>query len=390
MSTHKYKLTVENLFSGEFASFDITDSGVKYCLENPEEFAGPWTYEDLSEQAQTIFKDAEPPEQWVDNIEDIYALAEGFTIRIENISDTEQTLLTIELSQEDLTLTEIEDSGFRDQRKNEDDGAQGMLYMFDAGEGYAVFELEIEEELDPSKLSYTAETSAFGNLLQEIHYLSKDNNTIVANNVEFEFGAADDRFEVATGWTYKSNHSYDWTDSEKETQLINQENPKIKDKEIVLAAVQNDGDALDDAAEELQADKEIVLAAVQQNGFALVYAAEELQADKEIVLAAVKNEGEALDYAAEELQADKEIVLAAVKQHGEALTCAAEELQADKEIVLAAVKQHGEALVYAAEELKADKEIVLAAVQQDGSALVFAAEELQADKEIVLAAEQNN
>ena len=40
MSTHKYKLTVENLFSGEFASFDITDSGVKYCLENPEEFAG--------------------------------------------------------------------------------------------------------------------------------------------------------------------------------------------------------------------------------------------------------------------------------------------------------------------------------------------------------------
>ena len=71
LSTHKYKLTVENLFSGEFASFDITDSGVKYCLENPEEFAGPWTYEDLSEQAQTIFKDAEPPEQWVDNIEDL-------------------------------------------------------------------------------------------------------------------------------------------------------------------------------------------------------------------------------------------------------------------------------------------------------------------------------
>ena len=58
-----------------------------------------------------------PPEQWVDNIEDIYALAEGFTIRIENISDTEQTLLTIDFNgsdKEDLTLTEIEDSGFRD------------------------------------------------------------------------------------------------------------------------------------------------------------------------------------------------------------------------------------------------------------------------------------
>ncbi len=388
MSTHKYKLTVENLFSGEFASFDITDSGVKYCLENPEEFAGPWTYEDLSEQAQTIFKDAEPPEQWVDNIEDIYALAEGFTIRIENISDTEQTLLTIELSQEDLTLTEIEDSGFRDQRKNEDDGAQGMLYMFDAGEGYAVFELEIEEELDPSKLSYTAETSAFGNLLQEIHYLSKDNNTIVANNVEFEFGAADDRFEVGVGWAYP----------EKETQLINQEKPKktdekdniLLDKKKVLTAVQQNGDALYSAPEELQADKEVVLAAVKNYGHALVYAAEELQTDKEIVLAAVEQNGDVLDSTADELKADKEIVLAAVQSDGYALEYAAEELQADKEVVLAAVKQNGEALEYAAKELKADKEIVLAAVQSDGYALEYAAEELQADKEIVLAAEQNN
>ena len=46
---------------------------------------------------------------------------------------------------------------------------------------------------------------------------------------------------------------------------------------------------LDSTADELKADKEIVLAAVQSDGYALEYAAEELQADKEIVLVAEQN-----------------------------------------------------------------------------------------------------
>ena len=55
-----------------------------------------------------------------------------------------------------------------------------------------------------------------------------------------------------------------------------------EDKEFVLAAVQQSGDALGSASEELRADKEVVLAAVQQNGDALEYALAELQADKEV------------------------------------------------------------------------------------------------------------
>ena len=50
-------------------------------------------------------------------------------------------------------------------------------------------------------------------------------------------------------------------------------------------------------------DKEIVLAAVQQDGIALEYAAEELRADKEVVLAAViENRYAALSFAAKELK----------------------------------------------------------------------------------------
>jgi hypothetical protein len=51
------------------------------------------------------------------------------------------------------------------------------------------------------------------------------------------------------------------------------------------------------AAEALHADKEVVLAAVTQDGRALESAAEALHADKEVVLAAVTQDGRALMYA---------------------------------------------------------------------------------------------
>ena len=170
--------------------------------------------------------------------------------------------------------------------------------------------------------------------------------------------------------------------------------PFHEDRDIVLAAVQQNGIALERAAEPLKADRGIVLAAVQQNGVALRYAAEPLKADRGIVLVAVQQEGTALEYAAKPLKADKDIVLAAVLQEGLALQYAAKLLKADRDIyrdiVLAAVQQNGEALIHAANRLNADRDIVLAAVQQNGKALEYAAKPLKADRDIVLAAVQQN
>ena len=71
-----------------------------------------------------------------------------------------------------------------------------------------------------------------------------------------------------------------------------------------------------------QADKEVVLADhVKQNGKNGMLP----KNFKEIVLAAVQSDGYALEYAADSFN-DKEVVLAAVKQNGEALKYAAEEL----------------------------------------------------------------
>ena len=161
-------------------------------------------------------------------------------------------------------------------------------------------------------------------------------------------------------------------------------------KHIVLAAVQNNGGALEYASDELKADKEIVLAAVQNNGGALEYANDELKADKEIILAAIQSFGPAIKFASNELKADQVIILAALQNNGGALESANDDLQSDKEIVLAAVKDQGGALEYASEKLRDDKEIVLAAVKDKGGALEYASEKLRDNKEIVLAAVQNN
>ena len=135
-----------------------------------------------------------------------------------------------------------------------------------------------------------------------------------------------------------------------------------KDRDEVLAAVKQNGWALEDADESLQKDREIVMAAVKQDGSALEYADESLQKDKEIVLAAVKNDGGALSYADESFRKDKEIVMAAVNQDAEALDYADESLKKDKDIIQLTLKQNDseESLSYTlvGEELTYHSEII--------------------------------
>ena len=85
-------------------------------------------------------------------------------------------------------------------------------------------------------------------------------------------------------------------------------------KTIALNAVTDDGYNLY-KLKDFQNDRDVVLAAVQQNGFALKYASEELKKDREIVLAAVRQNGYALEYASEHLKADRMIVLVAIKNN---------------------------------------------------------------------------
>jgi CxxC motif-containing protein len=157
-----------------------------------------------------------------------------------------------------------------------------------------------------------------------------------------------------------------------------------EDKEVVMVAVHENGEALQHASDELKADKEVVITAVKSSGDALYYASDELKADKEVVIAA-NPLWAALQHASDELKADKELVLTAIKNDSGALQYASDELKADKEVVMAGVKSSGGALQHASDELKADKEVVMTAVKNYGGALQHASDELKADKEVVMA-----
>ena len=120
----------------------------------------------------------------------------------------------------------------------------------------------------------------------------------------------------------------------------------------------------EDDLKQLKDDRNVVLAAVKVNANALEYASEELKDDKEVVLAAVKKSGNALEYTSKKLKDNREVVLAAVKKSGNALRHASEELQGDKEVVLAALKKSGNAFKYASNTLKDDKYVAKVAMQK--------------------------
>ena len=105
---------------------------------------------------------------------------------------------------------------------------------------------------------------------------------------------------------------------------------------MVLAAVTQSGNAIRYAHRTLWDDRDVMLAAVAHSGHYLIWATRtnRLTTQKDVVLAAVKNDGWALQHASKEMRADKEVVLEAVINDplGEcktALGFASKSLQAD-------------------------------------------------------------
>jgi len=157
-----------------------------------------------------------------------------------------------------------------------------------------------------------------------------------------------------------------------------------KDRDEVLAAVKENGRALEDADKSLQKDREIVMAAVKQNGLALEHADKSLQKDKEIVMAAVKQNGWALTYADDTLGADREVVLEAVRNYGEALLAADDSFKTDREIVLEAFKSDSEEpleLLYSIDNLS--QEMLDTWIKNHGSVIEYQHNSFECDMEEV-------
>ena len=78
----------------------------------------------------------------------------------------------------------------------------------------------------------------------------------------------------------------------------------------------------------------------------MCYASERLRADREVILKAVKNDGQALYYASKELRDDKEVVLEAVKNKGIIVKYASIGARSDVDIAVAALTQNAKNMSY--------------------------------------------
>ena len=99
-------------------------------------------------------------------------------------------------------------------------------------------------------------------------------------------------------------------------------------REKLLEAVQERRD-FTNVISVLDHDREMVLAAVRENGHNLISLGAEWRGDREVVMEAVKGRGDALEYASEELQGDREFILAAIKQNPKALRWVSAKMQID-------------------------------------------------------------
>lgn len=137
------------------------------------------------------------------------------------------------------------------------------------------------------------------------------------------------------------------------------------DKDVVMAAIQCNGQSLQYVSDELRNDKEVVLQAIfHPNPNILKYVSNELKDDKEVVMIGVKN-GAALQYASNRLKDDKEVVLKAVKTNGNALKYASSRLKDDEEIAECAIRQYLLAFRHASLNLRRNKELCLRIAQKD-------------------------
>ncbi|CAL1154221.1 unnamed protein product [Cladocopium goreaui] len=165
---------------------------------------------------------------------------------------------------------------------------------------------------------------------------------------------------------------------------------KVANRDIVLAAVANDGFAVRHASDALRADREVALTAVRTNGSAVQYVAGCLAEDREVALTAVRSSGAALRYVVPKFRSDREVVLEAVRSYGQALKFVDEQLRCDEDVALAAVTSDFTAFQHVPLALKANRLIALAAVKQSARIFKSLPEDVKADREVALAAVSND
>lgn len=171
----------------------------------------------------------------------------------------------------------------------------------------------------------------------------------------------------------------------------------MKNKGFVLGQVKQRNALALKHAPTLQNDREVVCAALDANGMALEYISEDLANDPEIVdraLSPISNTlkaacPEAAKYIGKTLLANETLMISLIVTHP-AIFQFLPSYQNNRKAVLAILAKDGLQLKHVHPDLKKDKEVVVAAIKQNGMALQFAHGDLKKDWDIYLASLANH
>jgi hypothetical protein len=114
---------------------------------------------------------------------------------------------------------------------------------------------------------------------------------------------------------------------------------RVSDRELVVAAVERSGAALELADDTLRDDKALVLRAISSTPHAFRFASARLRGDREVVLEAVRRSGALVQGVSAQLQDDDEVARAALRSDPQSLRFLSDRLRSDKEVVVNSAAQ---------------------------------------------------
>ncbi|KAG2382703.1 hypothetical protein C9374_005283 [Naegleria lovaniensis] len=164
------------------------------------------------------------------------------------------------------------------------------------------------------------------------------------------------------------------------------------DRQIMMIAVQNDGDHLSLVENtELAKDRELVFLACCSNASSVRYADESLRNDKAFMLKIIRTcSGNAYDYLGENLLYDREVALAAVEMDGDAFRVFSDVIRNDREIFMKAVKTAPQSINDAGDDIKNDRtmfindrEIATLCIKRNSWSFNNVGDDLKNDREFV-------
>jgi hypothetical protein len=133
---------------------------------------------------------------------------------------------------------------------------------------------------------------------------------------------------------------------------------------------------LETLEEKFRNDKDVVLAAIEENPYSLEFASLELRNDPDVVIPALKSDEEVYQFVGRLIKIDRNNALQVVKLDGLLLNALISKFKDDREVVRVATQQNLEALTFASSRLQKDVDFVLDVIKGQEWAIKFAHQSL--------------